>query len=416
MNKNKLSCEVIDDAYSKLKGFVRRSPLERNHRLSKLYRADVYLKREDLQVVRSYKLRGAYNLISSLSKTERNKGIVCASAGNHAQGVAYSCSKLKIKGRIYMPQNTPKQKVERVGQFGGKWIDIVLFGDSFDEAKEEALKYSRKTGKTFVHPFDDFRVIAGQATIAKEIFEDIDNVDYLVGPIGGGGLMSGMSFYSRCVSPKTKVIGIEPEGAPCMKKAIEKGCPVDLGEVDHFIDGASVQIAGNLTYKICAKNLDSIILVDEGRVCVEMIEMYQNDGIIAEPAGALAVSALEKIKHKIKGKKVVVIVSGGNNDITRYAEIMERSLLYQGLKHYFIIEFSQRPGSLRQYLDEVLGEGDDITLFEYIKKNNKEFGPALVGVELSRKEDYRGLLKRMDRLGIKYSPVNGNETLFNLLV
>ncbi len=419
-NKNNdlpVSLRDVELAAERLAGVVRRTPLLLSKRLSNLYQAKVYLKREDVQVVRSYKLRGAYNFISSLGLDDRKKGVVCASAGNHAQGVAYSCNALKIKGYIFMPKNTPKQKIDMVRFFGDGYVEIKIVGDSFDEAAGVAKTFCDKNKKIFVHPFDDRLVIAGQGTVAQEIYEQLDGKpDYLVVPVGGGGLLSGMSVYAKERDRGVKVIGAEPAGAPSMYQSLKAGRVVTLDHVDKFVDGAAVKKSGEQTLKIIKKLADQVLLVPEGAVAEEMISLYQREGVIAEPAGALSVAALEQLKTKIKGKTVVCVISGGNNDISRYAEIIERSLVYQGLKHYFIIEFSQRPGALRQYLDEVLGPNDDITLFEYVKKNNKENGPALVGLELANKDDLKPLLSRMDKIEMVYQKVDNSSPMARFLI
>lgn len=412
-----LTATLVEEAYERLKDVVVKTPLERNARLSKKYHAEVYLKREDLQLVRSYKLRGAYNRIALLSSEERSKGIVCASAGNHAQGVAFGCATLKVKGVIYMPKNTPKQKLERVKVLGGTWVTTELVGDTFDDSYIKAKEYSDKTKKVFVHPFDDVSVMAGQGTVGLEIVTQLGKVpSYVVVPVGGGGLVSGLGVYMKSKDTKVKVVGVEPAGAPSMSEALEKGKVVTLNTIDKFVDGAAVKTVGALTFEACRKNIDTMITVPEGKICEEMVTLYQNDGIITEPAGALSVAALDALKEKIKGKTVVCVVSGGNNDISRYPEVMERSLVYKGLKHYFLVEFSQRPGALREYLDQVLGKSDDITLFEYMKKSNRETGPALVGIELSDKKDLEPLLKRMTAHGMAYERVGQESALWRFLV
>ncbi len=407
----------IEEAAKNIYTVVDKTPLQFNKRLSEKYKANVYLKREDLQVGRSYKIRGAYNRMCALTPEERVRGVVCASAGNHAQGVALSCEVLKINGHIYMPQNTPKQKVERVRILGGKWVTVVLVGDTFDETSGIAKAFCSAEKKMFIHPFDDVKVIAGQGTVAVEIMEQLKtSVDYVLLPVGGGGLISGVGTYLKAVSPKTKIVGVEPLGAPSMQKALEAGKVVTLDKIDKFVDGAAVKTVGQLTFATSQKVIDSMLLVPEGKVCQEMIALYQSDGIITEPAGALSMAALDQVAHEILGKTVVCVVSGGNNDISRYSEIIERSLVYQGLKHYFIIEFSQRPGALRKYLNEALGPHDDITLFEYVKKNNRETGPTLVGIELSKKEDLEPLLKRMNAMNLSYQLLEKDSVLFRFLI
>lgn len=414
--ETKVSQQTIAQAYERIQNVIIKTPLQYSERLSELYKAEVYLKREDLQAVRSYKIRGAYNLMSSLDKSEQKRGVVCASAGNHAQGFALSCSKLKIKGVVFMPEVTPRQKIDKVRKFGGKYVEIVLTGKTFDDANASANEYCTKRKMVFVHPFNDARTISGQGTVGLEIYQELSKLDMLVAPIGGGGLISGVSTYLKSKNRNIKVIGVDPAGAPKMVEALKAGEPVTLDKIDTFVDGAAVRRAGELTYKIVEELVNKVIASPEGAVCKTMIELYQNEGIIVEPAGALAVSALEFLQDKIKGKTVVCVVSGGNNDITRYPEIMERSLVYQGLKHYFLIEFAQKPGELMKFLQKVLGPGDDIVRFEYIKKTNKEKGPALVGLELTRKQDFEPLLKRMQKHDVKYVIIDSNDLLYQYLI
>jgi threonine dehydratase len=409
--------EAIDHAATVLSEILEPTPFMKNNHLSDIYDAEVYLKREDLQMVRSYKIRGAYNMIRSLSAESLKNGIVCASAGNHAQGVAFSCSKLKIVGSIFMPVTTPKQKIEQVRMFGKEFIEIVLTGDTFDAANSAAIRYAEENGKTFIPPFDHPKVMEGQGTIGKEILSQApDKLDYIFVPIGGGGLASGLGSYIKAMSPETKIIGVEPGGAPCMKAAIENGCPVELEEIDKFVDGAAVKKAGAKTYEVCREVLDDIVVVPEGAVCTTIIQMYNKSAIVVEPAGALSSAALRFYADKIKGKKVACIVSGSNNDITRMEEIREKSLLYEGLKHYFIVEFPQKPGVIVSFINNVIGPSDDLVYIQYIKKTNKNFGPALIGIELASKEDFEPLIERMNALGIKYEYINENNQLFEILI
>ncbi len=416
-NKYIPTTEAIDRAAAVLSEILEPTPFKKNNNLSDIYDAEVYLKREDLQMVRSYKIRGAYNMIRSLSEESLENGIVCASAGNHAQGVAFSCSKLKIMGSIFMPVTTPKQKIEQVRMFGKEFIEIVLTGDTFDAANSAAIEYANKNGKTFIPPFDDPKVMEGQGTIGKEILSQTpDRLDYIFVPIGGGGLASGLGSYIKAMSPETKIIGVEPGGAPCMKAAIENGGPVELEDIDKFVDGAAVKKAGAKTYEVCKEVLDDIVVVPEGAVCTMIIQMYNKSAIVVEPAGALATAALRFYADKIKGKKVACIVSGSNNDITRMEEIREKSLLYEGLKHYFIVEFPQKPGVIVSFINNVIGPSDDLVYIQYIKKTNKNFGPALIGIELVSKEDFEPLIGRMNSLGIKYEYINENNQLFEILI
>jgi threonine dehydratase len=393
------------------------TPLTRNLNLSDRFSANIFLKREDLQIVRSYKIRGAYNKISGLTEEERLRGVICASAGNHAQGVAYSCQLLGIKGKIYMPTTTPKQKITQVRMFGKDKIEVVLAGDTYDAASEAAHRNSLETGMVYIHPFDDAQIIEGQATVGVEILQDFSgSIDYIFLPIGGGGLASGVGSYFKQISPKTKIIGVEPSGALSMKASIDNGEVTPLKEIDKFVDGAAVQRVGDLTFEICRTVIDDFISVPEGKVCTTILELYNQDAIVVEPAGALSIAALDFYKDKIKGKNVVCIITGSNNDITRTEEIKERSLLYEGLKHYFVVRFPQRAGALRDFVENVLGPDDDITLFEYSKKNNREQGSALMGIELQDKADLNGLTDRMKSHGFVSEYINDRPDLFQLLI
>lgn len=403
-------------AKERIKSVVTRTPLQYNLHLSEKYGADIYLKREDLQVVRSYKLRGAFNKISSLTEEQRAAGVVCASAGNHAQGVAISCKRLNIKGVIFMPGPTPRQKITQTEMWGNGNIEIILTGDTFDDCQKAALDYAAKYNMTFIPPFDDLQIIEGQGTVAVEILEDLPDVDAIIIPIGGGGLSSGISYHMRKYSPSTKLYGVEPEGAPSMQAAIQNGGPTELDHIDKFVDGAAVKKVGQLTYEISSQLLDSVKSIPEGKVCTTILELYNKDAIVAEPAGALSIAALDFHKEEIKGKKIVCIVSGGNNDIDRMGEIKEMSLLYEGIKHYFIVRFPQRPGALRLLVTEVLGPKDDITRFEYIKKTERERGPALIGIELNSPKDYIPFIERMKAYKFDFIEVNKDQTLFEYLV
>lgn len=406
----------FESAAQRLKGVVRRTPLEFNQGLSDRYECEIYLKREDLQIVRSYKLRGAYNMISQLDEAQRSRGVVCASAGNHAQGVAFSCKKLDIKGVIFMPEITPKQKVTQTRMFGNGNVEIVLVGDTFDDCLKEALAYTASHDMTFIPPFDNEKIIEGQGTVGVEIYEDLPDVDVAIIPLGGGGLVSGTGTYLKQQNPNVEIVGVEPEGAPSMFMGLEAGEPVTLAEINRFVDGAAVKRVGQVTFGIAREVLDDMLLIPEGKVCTTILKLYNEDAIVVEPAGALSVAALDFCKDRIKGKKVVCIISGGNNDIDRMGEIKEQSLLYEGLKHYFIVRFPQRPGALKLFVNEVLGPGDDITRFEFIKKTERERGPALVGIELKSAEDYPALLKRMEEYKFDVIEVNRDQTLFEYLV
>jgi threonine dehydratase len=407
----------INRAKINLLDVILQTPLQKNLNLSDEFQANILLKREDLQVVRSYKLRGAYNKIAHLSVEELKNGVVCASAGNHAQGVAYSCQKLGIKGKIYMPTTTPQQKIKQVKMFGKDFVEVILSGDTFDDAQFSALEDSKKTGMAFIHPFDDPQIIEGQATVAMEILQDTkEHIDFVFVPVGGGGLIAGVGAYFKQVSPQTQIIGVEPAGAPSLQKSIEAGHVLELKNIDKFVDGAAVQKVGEYTFDICKKVVDNIIVVPEGRICTKILDLYNQDAIVLEPAGALSITALDFYRDEIKGKNVVCIVSGSNNDITRTEEIKERSLLYEGLKHYFIVRFPQRAGALRIFVDIVVGPTDDITHFQYSKKTNREKGPAVIGIEVQKKEDFNGLIQRMEENGFIYEYLNEKQDLFQFLV
>ncbi|AHI23150.1 threonine ammonia-lyase IlvA [Corynebacterium vitaeruminis] len=390
----------IQVAQARISAFIAPTPLQYCPRLSEITGAQVYLKREDLQSVRSYKIRGAVNAISQLTEAQCEAGIVAASAGNHAQGVAFACRSMNIKGRIYVPSATPKQKRDRIMVHGGKWVELVVTGDNFDEAAQAAREYAASTGATMIEPFDNRDTIIGQGTVAAEILSQLTSLgkslDTIVIPVGGGGLLAGNLSYLADMSPRTAVVGVEPTGAPSMKAALEANEPVTLESVDSFVDGAAVKRLGDLNFEIIEANKGRLhaMNVSEGAVCTEMLDLYQNEGIIAEPAGALSVAGLKELKLA-KDEVVVCIISGGNNDVLRYSEVMERSLVHRGLKHYFLVNFPQEPGQLRTFLNEILGPDDDITLFEYLKRNNRETGTALVGLQLGNAKDLDGLLERM---------------------
>jgi threonine dehydratase len=406
-----------EEAARRLEDIVTRTPLVRSRRLSAALDANVLIKREDLQEVRSFKVRGAYNKISSLSDDERKRGVVCASAGNHAQGVAFACSHLRIKGSVFMPNITPTQKIERVKHFGGDFVDIRLVGASYDDASIAAREFCADRDSIFVHPFDDPLTIAGQATVGKEIYEELQGeVDAVFVAIGGGGLASGIASYLKERQRAVKVIGAEPSGSPSMHRSLEEGRVVTLPRIETFVDGAAVKTVGELTFELCQRYVDRVVVVPEGKVCATLIDLYQNEGIIAEPAGALSVAALQDAAEEIRGRTVVCVLSGGNNDILRYPEIMERSLVYQGRKHYFLVEFAQKPGQLRRFVDQALGPTDDIVRFEYMKKTNKERGAALIGIEMQRREHLEPLLERMSAIELNWRLLSSEELLYDYLI
>lgn len=392
------------------------TPLQINLRLSREYEGQIYLKREDLQVVRSYKIRGAYNRMSTLDPKVARQGVVCASAGNHAQGFAYSCCKLRLKGVIFMPVITPRQKIEQTRMFGEEWIEIRLIGDTFDDCAAAAKQHTEAHGMVFIPPFDDLKIIEGQGTVGLEILEDLQGIDLLFLPVGGGGLAAGVGSWFREHSPHTCIIGVEPEGAPSMSEAFRAGHPVTLATIDRFVDGAAIKRVGDHTFPICREVVDEMHLVPEGRICTTILRLYNEEAIVVEPAGALAIAALEDYREALRGKNVVCIVSGNNNDIERMPEIRERSLQYEGLKHYFLISFAQRPGALKDFVNSTLSPTDDITRFEYMQKTNKEAGPALVGIELRHRHDYQSLIERMRLSGIQFTEINKDDKLYGYLV
>jgi threonine dehydratase len=417
MSVTALDAKAIQVAAVRLEPVVRRTPLESSSRLSQLVGGPVFLKREDIQIGRSYKVRGAYNMISSLSADERSAGVVCASAGNHAQGVAFSCATLGIHGRVFLPSTTSRQKRERIRAIGGAWIEPVIAGSTYDEAAATAVDDATSRGAVYVHPFDDPRIIAGQGTVGSELSSQVgEGLATLIVPIGGGGLAAGVALWMRSGSPGTRIIGAEPVGAASMTAALAAGQPVTLPEMDTFVDGAAVAHVGDLTFPLVRDLVDEVVTVPEGAVCTEMLDLYQSEGIIAEPAGALANAAARQLAHNLPDGPVVCVVSGGNNDVSRYAEVVERSLLHEGLRHYFLVTFRQEPGALRQFLEEILVEGEDIVLFEYVKKNNRETGPALVGIELEWAAGLDGLLARMEDSRLQIERVPPGSPLFSFLL
>ena len=412
-----LDISTIEAAAKRVREAAAPTPFEKHARLSELYDASISVKREDLQAVRSFKIRGAFNKISLLNHTQRNNGVVCSSAGNHAQGVAYACSHHNIHGTKFMPTPTPRQKVSQVAMFGGENITIKLVGDTYDDCYEAAKSFVAETGKTFIHPFDDTDVIAGQATMALEILEQATSpIDYIIVPIGGGGLISGVISVFKARSPHTKIIGVEPVGAPSMYKSLKQGKRITLDEIDVFVDGAAVKTIGAIGFDYCSEHMDDILLVDEGEICQSILTMYTKDAIVVEPAGAMSVSALPQLTNEIKGKNVVCLVCGGNNDITRMAEIKERALLFSDLKHYFIVRFPQRAGALKEFVQDILGPTDDITFFEYSKKSARAQGPAVVGIQLKSTSDFKPLLNRMKEKGFFGDYLNDKPDLFQFLI
>lgn len=409
--------QAVQKASENLTNVALKTPLIKNDRYSREYGANIFFKREDLQLVRSYKIRGAYHKISSLSEEQRLRGIVCASAGNHAQGVALSCKLLQIQGVIYMPSPTPKQKIDQVKMFGEDFIEVVLIGDSFDDASYAAKLHCEQLQKTFIPPFDDEKIIEGQATVGLEIMAQSHvAIDYIFVPVGGGGLSAGLSAYVKQISPQTRIIGVEPHGAPSMSTSIKIGKNTTLEAIDNFVDGAAVKRVGDLNFALCNQFLDEMVTVPEGKICQVILDLYNKDATVLEPAGALSISVLDDFREEIKGKNIVCVISGSNNDITRTAEIKERALLYANLKHYFIIKFPQRAGALREFVADILGPDDDITHFEYTKKTNRENGAAVVGLELKSSDDLQPLISRMKRHNFFGDYLNDKPDLFQFLV
>lgn len=414
--KNIVSLDLIRKAQENIKGVVIKTPLQYVQSFSDAYQANIFFKREDLQVVRSYKIRGAYNKIKNTPKENLTNGIVCASAGNHAQGFALSCSEMKVKGVVFMPLTTPQQKISQVRLFGKEYVEVKLVGDTYDESFYAAKEYCENNESVFIHPFDDEEVIAGQGTVGLEIIEEFKKpIDYLILPVGGGGLASGVGSVIKTISPETKIIGVEPKGAASLSISLKNDKNTELVQIENFVDGASVKKMGDRNFEYCKELLDDVITIDEGHICSTILKVYNENALVVEPAGALSIAALENIKEKIKGKNVVCIVSGGNNDITRMEEMKERALMYEGLKHYFLINFPQRPGALKEFVVEVLGAEDDITHFEYTKKNQRLTTTAVVGVELKNKKDFEPLLSRMKVLGFLGTYLNESPKLLEFI-
>ncbi|MDO5048818.1 MAG: threonine ammonia-lyase IlvA [Actinomycetaceae bacterium] len=412
-----VSARDVDEAARRLEQVARMTALELSPRLSEEVGVPVYLKREDIQICRSFKIRGAYNKIASLTADEARSGVAAASAGNHAQGVAYACAKLGIKGKIFLPSNTPRQKRDRIATIGKGWVEQVIVNGSFDKANEEAQRVAAAEGLCFVPPYDDPMTIAGQGTIAVELDQQIPkDTDSVVIPMGGGGLAAGIAVWLKTMRPEVKVIGVEPDGAASIQAAMRAGQPVTLDRVDNFVDGTAVGRAGDITYPILREYLDEVITVPEGAVCSEMLDLYHSEGVIAEPAGALASAAVRRYLPHIPNGPVVAIVSGGNNDLSRYAEVQERSLRHEGLRHYFLVTFPQEPGALRGFLNDVLAPDQDIIHFEYTKKNNRETGPALVGIDLAKASDLQDLRRRMAQSPLHVEQVPQDSEIFRILI
>ncbi len=406
----------VETARERLQPVIARTPLMYHKRLSEKYHCKIYIKREDLQPVRSYKLRGAFNKIVSLPKTELNKGVTCASAGNHAQGVAYSCKFLGIHGTIFMPANTPEQKIERVKANGGSSINIFLVGETYDESAEAALVYSNKNGTTLIPPFDDAQIIEGQATMAIEILEDQATVDYMFFPVGGGGLAAGLGTYFNNHSRDTIMIGVEPAGAASMTAALKAGKPVKLEKIDPFIDGAAVRRVGDLTYEICKGTITRMHTVPEGKVCSTLLSLYNEDGILAEPAGALSIAALDDFADEIKDKNVVCILSGSNNDSNRMEEIKKLANAWEGLQHYLVIRFHHYPDGLKEFFTSILGPDDYVNRVEYVRRDHGRSTYALLGIRCNNHEAFINLTNRLSLSETEFREVQKDEFLFKYWV
>jgi len=409
-----ITLKSIREAKENFGDFINTSPLEYSDRLSQEYQAEIYLKREDLQSVRSYKIRWAFNKINSLSKKEKKAGVVCASAGNHAQWVAITCAELKIKGTIYMPVTTPEQKVYKTKKFGGEFVDVVLVWDTFDDALKASFDFQEKTWATFVHPFDDYKTIEWQSTVSLEIFEKIIP-DYIICPIGWGWFISGQIVAKNYLNPETKIIGAEPVWASWMKKSLENWKNTTLKNIDIFIDWAAVWREWEIPFEICKSENIEIIECPENRVCTTILDYLKEDWIVVEPAGALTTDALKDLKETIKWKKVVVVISGSNFDFERLPEVKERSLKFEWLKKYYLINFPQRPWALKDFL-ACLWEEDDIERFEYLKKSAKNTAPVFIWLKTNNPENWEKIEEKMTNLWFKYNDVTNNEMYFNLLV
>jgi threonine dehydratase len=402
------------EATKRMRALFPETPLQRNDHLSNVYDADIWLKREDLSPVRSYKLRGAFN---AMGKQADKEVFVCASAGNHAQGVAYVCRHLQKKGVIFMPVTTPEQKIRKTRLFGGEWVQVRLVGDYFDDTLRASQAYCADVGGHFLSPFDDPDVIEGQATVTYEMLEQLGRApDVFVVPVGGGGLSSSARRLLSERAPETEVFYVEPSGGKSLAAAVQAGAPVALAQVDTFVDGAAVAKMGVNTFA-ALKGIDADHVLDilEDRICTTILDMLNTEGIVLEPAGALAVDALKDLKDKIKGKTVVCVSSGGNFDFERLPEVKERAQRYAGLKKYFILRLPQRPGALKDFL-ALLGPDDDIARFEYLKKSARNFGTVLLGIETSKPENFALFSERLHAAGMSIRDITGDEAMVDLII
>ncbi len=402
------------------------TPLQHNRFLSDKYDCNVYLKREDLTPVRSYKIRGAFNFFTKALENDQRgaeqlakQQFVCASAGNHAQGFAYTCNHFKKHGTVFMPTTTPQQKIHKTRAFGGPYIKVQLVGDIFDEAYEAAHRFADEEGAFMVPPFDHPDIIEGQATIGLEILEQLDGepLDTLIMPAGGGGLAAGVTRYLGEQSPNTDFWFVEPAGAPSLKESLIEGRRVKLETVDNFVDGAAVALIGEHNFEALKHfSSDKVLLAPEDRLCATMITMLNIEGVVLEPAGALSIDILQAIDPEvIRGKNVVCVTSGGNFDFERLPEVKERALKYAGLKKYFVLRMPQRPGALKDFLF-LLGDEDDISRFEYLKKSARNFGSILIGIETKNPNNFDTLMEKFHENGIQFQDITNNEVLANFLI
>ncbi|MBW7920507.1 MAG: threonine ammonia-lyase IlvA [Rubellimicrobium sp.] len=394
------------------------TPLQRNDFLSARYGADILLKREDLAPVRSYKLRGAFNAMRrALAAHPEQRAFVCASAGNHAQGVAYACRHFGVRGTIFMPVTTPHQKIDKTRSFGGGQVEIVLTGDYLDQSLAAARTFCTEAGAHFLSPFDDPDVIEGQATVAVEILDQLGRApDLVILPVGGGGLGAGVVSVMREAAPATQFLFVEPSGGASLAAALAARHPVTLERVNSFIDGAAVGRTGDLPFSILRDTDPArVLLVPEDRVCGTMLELLNVEGIVLEPAGALSVDVLGHLAEAITGRTVVCITSGGNFDFERLPEVKERAQRFAGLKKYFILRMPQRPGALRDFLG-LLGPEDDIARFEYLKKTARNFGSVLIGIETTDPANFPALFARMDAAELDYRDITEDAALAEFLI
>ena len=387
------------------------TPLEIARRLSERLKNRVYLKREDLQVVFSFKLRGAYNKIVNLSESQRKMGIIAASAGNHAQGVALAAQKLSISATIVMPKTTPSIKVESVASWGA---DIILHGNTYDDACAHAYEHAEKHQLEFIHPYDDPEVIAGQGTIAVEILHQLENnPDVIFVPVGGGGLIAGIGTYIKSVSPNTKIIGVEPDDAGCLYAALEKGERVDLGQVGIFADGVAVRKVGEETFRIAKQCVDEVILVTTDEICAAIKDIFDDTRSIAEPAGALAVAGLKKYveREQCTDKSFVAIDSGANMNFDRLRHVAERSELGERREALLAVTIPEQPGSFKQFC-EIIGTMG-ITEFNYRYSDQASAqGQAyiFVGVKMASAEEGKNdLLERLEQQSYPVVDMSDNE-------